>query len=294
MLRRPSFISGALRGVAAGLGGAAIAVVLHWGVAERPSGDPPAPVAHEPAAAEPAPVAPPRPAPPVAPSRSWALQTGGWYIRVDGADVALPTVRELTAARPRVSLTWSISPFDHVIAYHAKAEGFDWRLIAALIFEESRFNPNSESDKGAVGLMQVRPIAAEAVGAARFTAPDDNIKTGLQYLKQLDEMFHAATGNDRLRLVLAAYNIGPGHVRDAQTLARRFGYDPNRWEDAMDLMLPLLEQPRIYEHLPNGFAKGRDTVAYVQRILDRYRRYTAAASPDSEALSSPEDESANG
>jgi len=296
MLQRPSFLSGALRLVAVGLGGAAVAVFVQHGMAERPNA-----VAPEPAAnADDAAVAEPPSAQTAlaqAPQRPWALQAGGWYIRVDGAEVALPSVEQLTASQPRASLALSISPFDRVIAHHAKAEGFDWRLIAALIFEESRFDPSSRSDKGAYGLMQVRPIAAEAVGAERFKAPDDNVKTGVRYFRQLDEMFRSVQGRDRLCLVLAAYNMGPGHVRDAQTLARRFGYSPDRWEDAMDLMLPLLEEPHIYGNLPNGFAKGRDTVAYVERILKRYQRYKAetVASPlDGDALSSSQGSAANG
>jgi hypothetical protein len=204
---------------------------------------------------------------------TWSLRAGGWYIRVDGAEIPLPAFSDLTAAPPHARLAITISPFDRLIAHHAEAAGFDWRLVAALIFEESGFDPASRSDKGAVGLMQVRPIAAEAVGAARFETPTDNVQAGVRYLRQLDEMFQDAKGRDRLPIVLAAYNIGPGHVRDAQTLARRFGYDPNRWESALDLMLPLLEQPSVYTQLPNGFAKGRKTVAYVQRVLDRYRRY---------------------
>jgi hypothetical protein len=292
MLWPPAVFGGTLRLVAVGLGGAAIAILLH-GRAERPSQptlDASKPVL-ETAVEEPNGADYPLSGPPVtALPGTWSLRTGGWYIRVDGAEIAIPSVHEQTAAPPRASLGLTISPYDKLIVYHAAARGFDWRLIAALIFEESHFDPTSRSDKGAYGLMQVRPIAAEAVGAERFETPDDNVKTGVGYLGQLDEMFHEARGRDRLSLVLAAYNMGPGHVRDAQTLARQFGYDPNRWEDAMDLMLPLLEEPAICENLPNGFAKGRATVAYVQRILDRYQQYKrrAAAAPgaDVDRLSS--------
>lgn len=233
---------------------------------------------------------------PVAPEpKTWSLRTGGWYIRVDETEIVIPSVDEQTAAPPRASLAMTLSPFDRLIVHHANAEGFDWRLIAAVIFEESRFDPSSHSDKGAVGLMQVRPIAAEAVGAERFKAPDDNVKTGVRYLRQLDEMFHDAPAADRLGLVLAAYNAGPGHVRDAQLLARRFGYDPNRWEDGIDLMLPLLEEPAIYEELPNGFAHGGDTVAYVQRVLERFQRYKREVpAHDAEAVSSSATESTSG
>ena len=288
MVLRPAFFGGTLRLAAVGMGCAAVAILLQRGRAERVS---------PPVLETPATVAAADPAAPT-PHGTWAVRAGGWYIRVDGAEVGLPSVAELTASRPRASLAVSISPFDQLIVYHAKAEGFDWRLIAALIFEESRFDPNSRSDKGAVGLMQVRPIAAEAVGAGEFKAPYENVQTGVKYLRQLDDMFADAKGRERLGIVLAAYNIGPGHVRDAQALARRFGYDPNRWEDGLDIMLPLLEQPSIYKLLPNGFAKGHDTVAYVQRILDRYQEYrreTGSLLPlVDDALSSSESLSPNG
>jgi soluble lytic murein transglycosylase-like protein len=282
---RPALISGTLRLVAVGLCAAAVVILLRQGQAERLN----APLPETAVAAADTVAVLPGP-------RDWSLRTNGWYIRVDGAEIALPSFAEMTAARPHASLAVSISPFDRLIVHHAKAEGFDWRLVAALIFEESRFNPDSRSDKGAVGLMQVRPIAAEAVGASRFKAPDDNVKTGVRYLRQLDGMFQEARGRDRLSLVLAAYNMGPGHVRDAQGLARRFGYDPNRWDDAMELMLPLLEQPQIYKQLPNGFAKGHDTVGYVQRTLERYRRYQreTGVSLDADALSSSDPVNANG
>jgi len=304
MPRRPALLSGALRFAAVGVGALAVASLLQHGRTERlaePVIDTPPPSTVEgPSAVDapgtengsstadvPASVAPE--------PRAWLLRTSGWYIRVDGTEIVIPTVAEQTAAPPRASLALTLSPFDRLIVHHANAEGFDWRLIAAVIFEESRFDPSSHSDKGAVGLMQVRPIAAEAVGAERFKAPDDNVKTGVRYLRQLDEMFHDAPAADRLGLVLAAYNVGPGHVRDAQLLARRFGYDPNRWEDGIDLMLPLLEEPAIYQELQNGFAHGGDTVAYVQRVLERFQRYKREVPAHAaEAVSSSATEAASG
>lgn len=291
MLWRPALLSGTLRLVAVGLGGVAVGTLLQHEQAERLSEPILEAAADAPAEVQSSPTTPATTVP-----GAWALRTGGWYIRVDGAAVPIPSLAEQTVARPRASLGLTISPYDRLIVHHAKAEGFDWRLIAALIFEESHFDPTVRSEKGAYGLMQVRPIAAEAVGAEHFETPDDNVKTGVRYLRQLDDMFHEAGPRDRLSLVLAAYNMGPGHVHDAQTLARRFGYDPSRWEDAMDLMLPLLEEPAIYEDLPNGFAQGSATVAYVQRILDRYQQYKRKASPapDADALSSAGGAAANG
>jgi hypothetical protein len=285
MMCRPSFLAAAVRCAAATFGAVAIAALLQQQTGGLVETLPPQ--AGDPVGA----------ASPVARKGTWSLQAGGWYIRVDGAEVPVPSLFEQTASRSRASLGITISPFDRLIAYHANAEGFDWRLIAALIFEESRFDPASRSDKGAVGLMQVRPIAAEAVGAAQFEAPADNVQTGVRYLRQLDETFHAAHGRDRLAIILAAYNIGPGHIRDAQTLAHSFGYDPNRWQDAMELILPLLEQPSVYQRLPNGYAKGSETVAYVYRILERYERYkreTLTPVTGADVGSSSEDPTADG
>jgi len=223
----------------------------------------------------------------------WSLRAGGWYIRVDGAEVAVPSVDELTTAPVRNRSTFMISPFDQLIAHHAEAEGFDWRLIAALIFEESGFNSTSYSDKGAVGLMQVRPIAAEAVGAVSFEAPAENVQTGIRYLRQLDDMFSAAEPRERLGIILAAYNIGPGHVRDAQVLAQRFGFDPNRWENALEVVLPLLEKPAVYNQLPNGFGKGSATVTYVRRVLQRYRHYRMQTAMSPSPMARPDGFAAN-
>ncbi|HVM97585.1 MAG TPA: transglycosylase SLT domain-containing protein, partial [Candidatus Acidoferrales bacterium] len=153
------------------------------------------------------------PAPP-APKPVWHLGFNGWLIRVDNADVAIPSLAEQIQARRQARLAWTVSPFDDLIIHHSDAHGFDWRLVAALIFEESKFDPDSESDRGAVGLMQVRPVAAEAVGEASSKDPDDNIRTGVSYLHQLDDMFADVGDDDRMCLVLAAYNIGPGHVHD--------------------------------------------------------------------------------
>src|SRR6185436_21099306 len=94
-----------------------------------------------------------------------------------------------------------------------------------------------------------------------------------RYLKRLDEMFANIDGRDRLAIVLAAYNMGPAHVWDAQALATRYGYNPRAWDGSMAAILPLLEDPRFFTDLPAGFAQGRSTVAYVERVLKRFDGY---------------------
>src|SRR5262249_16177891 len=198
---------------------------------------------------------------------TWSLRMGGWYIRLDGVAVDrsvdpdnVQVVQHTALAAnpvPRMVTFPKLSPFDPMIVSQASAAGIDWRLVVAIISEESGFDPNSRSDSGAYGLMQVRPVAAEEVGETNYTEPADNVRTGARYLRYLDDVCKAASGAERLSLVLAAYNMGPGHVRDAQEVARQFGYDPNRWRGTMEFILPLLEVPIIYAELPNGFARGR-------------------------------------
>lgn len=206
--------------------------------------------------------------------RVWSVRTDGWVLRIDGAEVPLPEVPAPVGLAPRFVLRPAkLSPFDHVIKRHAAEAGFDWQLVAAIIFEESRFQPNSRSPKGAFGLMQVREIAADAVGEYRFKLPEDNVRTGVRYLRHLEDMYADLPARERQRFILAAYNGGPGHVADARTLAVRGGFDQNRWEGGIRETLPLLEEPRYNATVPWGYAQGRGIVRYVERVLERHRYY---------------------
>jgi membrane-bound lytic murein transglycosylase MltF len=206
--------------------------------------------------------------------RVWSVRTDGWVLRIDGAEVPLPGIPDETAIPPK-AMTYEVrlSPFDHVIKRHAAGHGFDWQFVAAVIFEESRFQPNSRSPKGAFGLMQVREIAADAVGEYRFKLPEDNIRTGVRYLAHLAELYAPVPERDRARFVLAAYNVGPGHLADAQSLADRTGFDRNRWDGGIRETLPLLEEERYHRSVPQGYAQGRSVVRYVERVMDRYWHY---------------------
>lgn len=234
---------------------------------------------------EPPPRAPAEAAPAtgVAERKAWSVRVDGWVIEVDGV-TARPAWRQ-PPVEPRPAESppeIALSRYDGLIGRYADEAGFDWRLVSAVIFEESGFQEEAESPAGAYGLMQVRPIAARDVGQVEFRDAESNIRTGVRYLKRLEDMFAAARGRDRLALVLAAYNMGPTHVQEAQFLARRFGYDPLVWNESMQAVLPLLEEPEFHEHLPSGYAQGSRTVQYVERVLarfDGYRRSLSAEPP---------------
>jgi membrane-bound lytic murein transglycosylase MltF len=218
--------------------------------------------------------APPGPAPRSARAGNWSVVVDGWYIELDS--VAAKPAPAFDPAPVEAPL---LSPYDGLIGAYAEGAGIDWRLIAAVIYEESRFVAESVSDAGAYGLMQVRPIAAREVGEENFREPEANIRTGVRYLERLQREYRDARDRDRQALMLAAYNMGPAHVQDAQLLARRFGYDPLRWDGAMDVMVSLLEEPHIGGQLPNGFAQGRSVVDYVDRVLRRYASYRRTLPP---------------
>lgn len=167
-----------------------------------------------------------------------------------------------------------LSRYDRLIARHAEEAGFDWRLVAALIFEESRFDHERVSEAGAYGLMQVTPIAAQATGVKNYAAPHGNIVAGVKYLQSLARYFPHGRLEDRLALVLASYLVGPGHVEDAQRLAHALGYDPHCWAESMERVLPLLEDPRYQKRTLYGFAQGSEAVRYVNAVRKRYSLYS--------------------
>lgn len=229
----------------------------------------------------------PAPAPVAAASSAEVLSAGEpevrgprWSVKIDGWTIEIDEVmrRPVPALEPAI-MTPVLSEYDELIARHADAAGLDWRLVSAVIYEESRFVPDSRSPAGAVGLMQVMPAAAQDVGEVRFHEPEANIRTGVRYLQRLAREYARAPERDRLALMLAAYNMGMGHVRDAQQLARRFGYDPLRWDGAMDVMVSLLEEPTIADQVRHGYAQGRSVVAYVDRVLTRYASYRRTLPP---------------
>lgn len=202
--------------------------------------------------------------------RAWTIALDGWRIAVERSSESVTWASQLWDSGVQPFWEPGFSPYDHWIVSYAHAAGLDWELVAAIIAEESGFDPAAVSERGAVGLMQVRPIAAAQVGEGQFVDPESNIRTGVRYLTYLGEVFSDVVQAERLPFVLAAYHMGPSHVRDAQELARRFGLDPHRWQGHVARVLPLLEIEAFYRGLPSGYAQGGRTLEYVTRVLSRY------------------------
>jgi membrane-bound lytic murein transglycosylase F len=151
-------------------------------------------------------------------------------------------------------------------------EGLDWRLLAAVSYQESHWNPAAVSRMGAAGMMMLTPRAASEVGVHDRTDMEQSLRGGARYLLRLIERLDPQiVAEDRELFALAAYNIGAAHLEDARALARLRGADPNRWSDVKK-QLPLLAHREWRHHLRSGYARGMETAGFVSRVR-QYRRF---------------------
>lgn len=170
-----------------------------------------------------------------------------------------------------------ISVYDDLFKDAAHVVGWDWRLIASMCYQESAFDPNARSYVGAQGLMQLMPKTAESLGLQPedICNPEKNVRAAARYLVQLIKQFPDVKSNEeRVKFVLASYNGGSGHVRDAMALAKKYGHNPGVWDDVSPYILGL-SQPQYYKDpvVKRGYMVGRETANYVYKIMDRWRDY---------------------
>lgn len=171
-----------------------------------------------------------------------------------------------------------ISPYDHVFKQYAKEMGWDWRLLAAIAYSESGFDPNATSWMGARGLMQVMPKTARAHGAEENALGDPavSIRVASKILKELEGVMRGrAVAEDRIKFVLAAYNAGSGHVTDAIALARKNELDPRVWDENVAQAMLWEMDPEFYNDsvCAFGYCRGTEPVDYVVKVLTRYEYY---------------------
>lgn len=146
---------------------------------------------------------------------------------------------------------------------------FDWRLIAALGYQESFWDPTAVSPTGVRGMMMLTEDTAQQVGVTELLDADQNILGGARYLRSLYDRLSHIPLPDRIWFALAAYNVGLGHLEDARILTQHHGKNPSKWTDVKEI-LPLLEQPRWYNRTRYGFARGAEPVVFVTRVRTYY------------------------
>lgn len=169
-----------------------------------------------------------------------------------------------------------VSQFDDLIRAHADSLGWDWRLLAALVYQESKFNPESESWAGAKGLMQMMPRTAERFGVTDRSNPEQSLHGGTQVLKLLWNRFDEVPDSvQRIKFTMAAYNCGYAHVVDAQNLSKEWNLEPNVWDGNVDEMILKLSYPENYNKpiIKYGYVRGIEPYTYIKQIFSRYDHY---------------------
>lgn len=226
---------------------------------------------------------------------AWAVRGGAtdlaealddWYgdgVKLSAKERDQHAMPRLNAVRRKVNAPYIsrekgiISTYDAYFKQAAQATGWDWRLIAAQCYQESAFDPNAISWAGARGLMQIMPRTAEHLGlpAAKIHSPAENIAAAARYIRELNGLFgDIRDRGERQKFVLASYNGGHGHIRDAMALARKHGKNPHSWQDVSFFVLHL-SRPEYYRDpvVRHGYMIGSETAGYVQSIMDRWRMY---------------------
>ncbi len=216
--------------------------------------------------------------------------TGTSYVRkapaVSAADQVADGETFSSPSSPRIS--WGIDRYSPIVKRYAQQYHMDWVLVLSVMEHESKFNHDAVSYRGAYGLMQLMPVTqmelTEKLGIRETVTPRNNIRAGVYHLRQLYDLFSAASRDDRLRLTLAAYNAGIGRIQDAQRIAGYLGSDPNSWAAVRDA-LPLLSRSyytlhrRIWDDgrpVSGYFRDWRQTVDYVHDVLNNYQEFNVA------------------
>jgi membrane-bound lytic murein transglycosylase F len=175
-----------------------------------------------------------------------------------------------------------ISQYDEIIKIGADILGWDWRLLAALIYKESQFDTSAVSYAGAVGLLQLMPVTLERFGVKNANDPYQSLMGGVKYLRYLDKFWRerVPSSNERLKFILASYNIGHGHVEDAWRLTLKHGENTQSWENVSQF-LKRKSQVEFYSDpvVKSGFAKGHIAVSYVDDVLQLYNSYRTLINP---------------
>lgn len=184
-----------------------------------------------------------------------------------------------------------ISRYDHLFQKYAPLVRWDWRLMAAQCYQESTFDPRAYSWAGACGLMQIMPATATQVGLehSQIYDPEQNVAAATRYIQTLNAKFQdIRDANERRQFVLASYNGGFFHIRDAMALARKYGRNPQRWADVAEYVLKL-SQPQYYKDpvVKYGYMRGQETAGYVESINSRWAQYRGMAKGGTPFFGSP-------
>lgn len=171
-----------------------------------------------------------------------------------------------------------ISRYDDLLREYSDIIDWDWRLLAAQMYQESRFKEDARSWAGAFGLMQFMPETAKMYGVDSTSAPREHIRAAILHLSRLEDFWQNRIPDpqNRIHFTLASYNAGLGHVIDATHLAADLGYDPMIWENNVAECIKLKSRKEYYmsDLVKHGYCRGEEPVDYVKKIIDQYKHYS--------------------
>lgn len=171
-----------------------------------------------------------------------------------------------------------VSPFDSMFRQYGRDAGIDWRLLAAQGFVESRFNPDAVSWAGARGVMQIMPGTGRQFGIspAQLADTDTSIRIAAKIFNMLDKSLQNDVPDavERRKFIMAAYNGGIAHVRDAIALAKKYGKNPQVWNGNVETALLMKSKPEYFNDpvCKYGYFRGAETVRYVKDVIGLYDR----------------------
>ncbi|WP_250657710.1 membrane-bound lytic murein transglycosylase MltF [Alkalimarinus coralli] len=175
-----------------------------------------------------------------------------------------------------------LSRYEDTFKAEADVHELDWRLLAAIGYQESHWRPNATSPTGVRGLMMLTRVTAKELGIKNRLDPKASIKGGAKYFAKIKNRIPERIGEpDRTWMALASYNVGYGHLEDARILAQKDGKDPDQWLHVKEY-LPLLQKKKWYKQTKHGYARGSEPVVYVQNIRRYYDVLTWMKQPQVE------------
>ena len=202
------------------------------------------------------------------------------FVMSTASDTMYPTPKEQTdtsVVRDAIVPSFRISPFDSLFRVYADTIGWDWKMLAAVAYVESKFDTAAVSNVGAQGLMQMMPQTARAMGIPEGMEqnPAESVRAATDYFIYLSHLFRRVPEPERINFVLASYNAGFGHIHDAMRLAHKYGKNRHVWNDNVETYLRLKNDSIYYTDslCRNGRFSGVETILFVRKVQHKYSEY---------------------
>ncbi len=184
---------------------------------------------------------------------------------------------DTTAVADTAPPTFRISAYDSIFQTYADTIGWDWKMLAAIAYVESKFDTGAVSAVGARGLMQMMPRTARAMGVpeGKESDPEESVRAAVDYFIYLSRLFRRIPESERIHFVLASYNAGFGHIQDAMRLAEKYGKNRNVWDNNVETFLRLKNDSIYYTDslCRNGRFSGIETTLFVRKVQHKYSEY---------------------